>query len=501
MAFAHKTAMPAGGSVYVEKVFSGFAGLNNKFSNIEIADTESPDLLNVEFDARGAIVKRKGFTLSKNFGSAQVGSILPFYTSGGTRAMIVTYGTSIIQYDPVAGTTAALTTTLTGNGLRFTSAMNTVNNVVYMLNGNTTDGLMSWDGTTFTKAIASAPNGKYLLWYKNRMYIAGDPNNPNRLYMSDLGSATSWPTLNFIDIDDGMGGITGISQLGDSIVVFKEHGVFILKGSDPSNYLLVTTFAGAHGAVSQYSIVRVPNGLMYLSRDGVYEFDGRHFKLMSDKIEGSVKTWNQAQFANAVAFEYDHKYWLSVPEGVSQTTNNYTYVFNYLYGWWTRHSIAMQAGNQITNSNQQPYAYFSDASGNVFQAQNGDDDNGAAIYAYFLTKNYDFGNSAHFKVFKKIFFESLAVTGSYNLSITFIEDFGANSKNVQMPIANKGSAIWNQFTWGTVKWGGNGEIAKLSTIMPGQARYLQFRIENNGAGQPFTLLKWIVKFKMKARIV
>lgn len=501
MARRSAATAPSGGSVYVEKVFAGFAGLNNKFSNEEIADNESPDCLNVDFDVRGAIVKTKGFTLAKNFGTTQINSIIPFYKTSGSRVFIVSYGTSLVQYDPVSTTTTTITTTLTGNGLRFTGAIDTVHNVLYLVNGNTSDGLMSWDGTTFTKAIATGPTGKYIEFYKNRMYICGDPGNPNRLYMSDLGTPTSWPALNFIDIDDGLGGINGMKQLGDSQIIFKELGVFILKGDSPSNYLVVTTFAGNHGTVSHYSIVRIPNGLMYLSRDGVYLFDGRHFTLMSDKIQGSVYAWNQQFTGNAVAFEYDHKYMLSVPEGVGQSTNNRTYAYSFLYKYWTRYDLPMQSNTVFTGSTVLPTPYFSDIAGNVMQAFTGDNANGAALNSYFLTKNYDFGTSVHYKTFKKIVFEALAQPGNYNISLTFVQDFGKNSKVLQMPVSFATLTIWNQFNWGQAKWGGVGEIAQLSTIMPGQAKYIQFRIDGNGKDQPFTLLKWVIKYKVKARIV
>jgi hypothetical protein len=240
---------------------------------------------------------------------------------------------------------------------------------------------------------------------------------------------------------------------------------------------------------------------MYLSRDGVYLFDGRHFALMSDKIQGSVYQWNQQYTGTAVAFEYDHKYMVSVPEGVGQTTNNRTYVYSYLYKYWTRFDLSMQANCIFTGSTVLPTPYFSDTVGNVMQAFNGDNDNGAAINSYFLTKNYDFGTSAHYKTFKKIVFEALANPGKYNIALTFIQDFGKNSKNIQMPVSFGTLTIWDQFTWGQAKWGGVGEVAQLSTIMPGQAKYIQFRIDGNGANQPYTLLKWTVKYKVKARIV
>jgi hypothetical protein len=485
------------GTQYSEAYFTGYAGLNNKYSNIEIADNEASDLLNVEFDARGAIVKRKGYVLAQNFGTQQINSIIPYYTSSGNRKLIITYGTSIVQYDPNLGTTTTITNSLNGNGLRFSGALDSPHDKLYLVNGNSTDGLMSWDGTNLQK-IVGAPNGKYLLYYKNHLYMAGDPNAPYRLYMSDQGDPTTWPVLNYIDFPDGMGGITGLAQLGDSIVVFKEQGVFILKGSDPSNYTVVTTFAGQNGAVSHWSIVRIPNGLLYLARDGVWLFDGKKFELISDKIQGSVNNWNQQQLQNAVAFEYDHKYWLSVPEGTGEVPNNYTYVFNYLYGWWTRYNIPMQSCAVFTAPNPTPY--FADTLGNLFQADTGDSDNGAPIDAYLVTKNYDFGSPAHLKAFKQIFVFALAEPGNYNLTLTFIEDFGLNTKTITMPLAYSQPTDWGVFQWGQSVWGGLGQIAHISTNVPGQARHLQFRIEGADANAPFTFLGWVVRYKVKRRM-
>jgi hypothetical protein len=489
-----------GGTVYTERLFAGFRGLNNKYSNEEIPDNELPDLLNIEFDDVGAIVNRNGFVLVKNFGATPIKSILPFITATGTRVLLVTYGTTITQYNPQSGATVPVTSTLTGNGQRFTSALDTVHNKIYMVNGNTTDGLMSWDGTTFAK-VAGAQNGKYLLFYKNRMYLAGDPANPNRLYMSDLGDPTSWPALNFIDYDDGVGGLTGLAQLGDSINIFKEIGVFILKGSGPSDYVTITTYSGERGTVSHWTIVRVPNGLIFLARDGVWLFNGHTYTLLSDKIYGSVQKWNQQFLSNAVAIEYENKYWLSVPEGVGQPTNNYTYLYNYLFKWWTRYDMAMQANVVSTTTQLQPNPYFADLSGNLMQADQGTTDNDQAIRYYFETKEYDFGASAHFKQFKRIAFDALAQAGTYFLTLTFIQDFGKNSKSVQMPLSSAVPTIFGNVKFGQVKFGGQGEIAHLSTAMPGQSRYLKFRMDITGKDTPFTILRWVVQYKTKRRIV
>lgn len=488
-----------GGTVYEEMEFTGFAGLNNKSSNVEIADNEASDLLNVEFDALGAITKRKGYTLVNDFGTQQVNSIIPFYKSTGARVLIVTYGSSIVQYDPISGVTTPITTTLHGSGLRFSGAIDTPHDKIYLTNGDTTDGLMSWDGTNLTK-IVGAPNGKYVLYYKNHLYVAGDPSAPYRLYISDQGDPTTWPVNNYEDLTDGIGGITGMKQLGDSLVLFKEKDAFLMKGEDPSDYVFINTYAGGKGCVSHWSIVQIENGLIYLSRDGVYLFTGAKFELISDKIQGSINNWNQQQLQNAVAFEYDHKYWLSVPDGIGQVVNNNTYVFSYLYGWWTKHNIAAQTFAVLTTTQMEPTPYFTDTSGDLFQADNGDNDNGAAIDGYLITKAYNFGTSAHMKSFKGVQMTALATTGNYNLSMSFIEDFGLQTKTVQMPLGLTNPSLWGVMVWGKDVWGGYGEVTHLTTNVPGAAKYLQFKVEGADINAPFTFLGWVVRFKVKRRL-
>lgn len=485
-----------GGTEYDEMEFTGFAGLNNKYSNIEVDDNEATDLLNVEFDAVGAIVKRKGYT-SKISLSNPITSIIPYYRSDGTRVSILTAGQNVYSYDPVSGSQSTIKTSLHANGARFNGAV--YYDKLYLCNGDTTDGLMSWDGTSFLH-VSGGPNGQYVAEYKNRVYVAGDPSNKNRLYMSDLGNGDSWPVANFIDIDTNDGDhITSIHAFGDSVVIFKETSMHVLKGSDPSNYAIVDVMTNV-GTVSHWSVKEIPGGLLFLGKDGIYSFDGKKVALISDKIQGSVDAWNESQLNNAVAFVYDHKYWLSVPEGTGQTANNYTYVFSYLYGWWTRHNLSMAAALTFVGTNEKQTPYFSDTANNLYQADYGDNDNGSSIDAYLVTKAYDFGSTAHFKTFKQVFMTALAEAGNYDLKMTFILDFGYTSKMITLPLSYTNPTIWDQFKWGQAPWGGNGEVVHASTSVPGQAKYLQFKVEGLGNNAPFTFLSWVVRFKTKRRM-
>jgi hypothetical protein len=530
----HKS--PQGGSVYSEFPIMQFAGLNNRDTSIHIDDLQSSDLMNVHFDNRGAITKRNGYILNAStlpLYTDRIVSLFPYYKSDGNKRLIATSGTKIFDvtgdtsrpitwndlnnktwnyissFYPTWNSLPNITFTiikdgLAGIGQRFTAA--TYMDKLYMLNGNITDGLMKWDGTNFSNVVG-APNGKYIVVHKNRLYIAGDPNNPNRLYMSDLGLPENFPALNFIDINTNDGdSITGLAELADSLVIFKERSMHVLRGTGPQNYNLVDTHQ-THGTVSHWSVVPIMNKLFFLARDGVYSFDGKHIHLESDLIRGSVlglnnnQPWNQQFLYNACATDYKNKYWLSVPEGVSQTTNNRVYVFDYLHSAWTRYDIPVSCFCLFQQAASATYnLYTSDpATGNIYQQDVGNTDNGNTINAYYQTKDYDFGSTAHFKSYKGLFFAAMQQIQSYSINVSYIQDLGRSTMTIPLQLGAQNPSQWGTMVWGRDPWGARPDVAKKTTSVAGQSRYLAFKVSDNSSN-PWIFLGWYLRYQVKRRL-
>lgn len=524
-------ASTAIGTVYSEFDLLMFAGLNNRDASIHIGNNEASDLMNVHFDNKGAITKRNGYTLSINaFDTNPIVSVFPFYMSNGTKKLITTSGTSIFDATPnvLVNTEWAtyqnrtfqsfgnqtwanidqgyypnpITTTLTGSNKRFTAAV--FYDKLYMMNG--VDGLMSWDGTTFA-TVSGAPNGQYVVTHKNRLYIAGDPANPSRLYMSDLGLPASWPALNFIDVDTNDGDkITGIVEHLDALVIFKERSVHVLRGTGPQNYNLVDAHQ-SKGCVSHWTAISILGRLYYLSRDGVYEFDGKASHLVSDIIRGSVlglngnQAWNQQYLSNACAVDYMGKYWLCVPEGSSQRTNNRVYVFDYTHNVWTRYDLTISCLSLYADPTTGVYHLFtgSPLDGNLYQQDTGATDNGQNINAYLKTKDFDFGAPAHFKSYKGLFFAAEQQLQDYAINITYTLDLGRQSKTTQLNLGGSNPSEWGSFVWGVSPWGSIPNVATKTTAVAGQSRYLSFKVSDNSAN-PWVFLGWALRYQVKRRM-
>jgi hypothetical protein len=496
---------PQTGSVYHEFGVLKFGGLNNKYAPMHINDDQSPDLMNVVFDELGAITKRNGYTAlnAAQIDGNPITSMFGYYQSNGTRTLIATSGTSVYKWTSNAW--QSIKTGLSANSARFT--FTTYLDKLYMVNGNTLDGLMQWDGLTFSKVATTPapPAGKYVVVHKNRMYLAGDPANPSRLYMSDLGSPTSWPALNFVDVNTNDGDkITGVSEHLDGLVVFKERSIHVLRGTDPSNYVMFDAHQGA-GTVSHWSIVQASNLLFYLSRDGVYTFDGHHVKLISDFITGSVlgingqPVWNQQYLNMACGVDYNHKYWLAVPEGL-YSTNNRVYVYDYIHNNWTRFDIPISCFSLFNNGTTLTLYSGDPIAGVVYQQDIGGDDNGSTINAYLTTKVFDFGAPGHFKSYKGLFFYAQQQLQPYTINVTCVGDFGRIGKTVPMNLGAGNPTTWGNFTWGNSPWGAFQNVVSRTTNISGQSRYLQFTVQGNGRNQPFVFYGWVILVNVKKRL-
>lgn len=491
------------GTQYAEfPIFNFGGGLNNKEAPHRIADNQSPDLLNVNFDQFPAIQSRKGYVAlnATQIDGNPIKTLISYNKNNGSKYLLATSGTSIYQWNGTQW--VAIKTGLTGNGLVF--GYQVFNDNLYMCNG--VDGLLKYDGTTVS-TVAGAPQGKYLTLFKNHMFMAGDPANPNLVYFSDLATAESWPALDVIAENTNDGDvITGLKVFKDMLVIFKERGKFILKGSGPSYYVNVGPIG--KGTVSQNSAVVIPDYesghgdlLVFLARDGVYAFDGVHDRLLSDPIQGSVNLWNQQYLSGAVAVDYGHKYWLSVPEG-TVVNNTRTYVFDYIHMAWTRYSIAAscfvvyQDPTKLT-----PTLYSGDTTkGVVYQQDTGTTDNGAAFDAYYVTKNFDLGSPAHMKRFKGLFLFAPTQLQNYSVSVTYNVDFGKSIQVINLPLQSANASKWGSMVFGQSVWGGAANIATKTSAIPGMGRFISFKIENAATNLPWAFYGLVLRYKMKARL-
>jgi hypothetical protein len=332
------------GSPVVFNDFSG--GLDTKSAPYLVQNKFARDCRNVVTTINGAIKKRAG---NQTFCSVFAGSPTVLTSLFGMQATTVLVATGAAKmYSIGAG---GVSTDITGasvitSGARwdFTEApASGGQGPLYAVNG--TDIPKQWTGAgsiaDWTATTGAVPNGKFILYVKNRVLIAGVPGTPHRLYASALGDPRNWGTAAnqgwVVDLDPNDGDqITGMGVVGPYVMVFKNEKAFTVYDLDTGANRRLSTNVGC---VAHRSIAESPQGLFFLTADrGVYATDGVNLRKVSDRIAPTLDATNPSARGNAAGVFFNDHYYLSVP--TTGATNSLTLDYDFNAGSWWAHSNA-----------------------------------------------------------------------------------------------------------------------------------------------------------------
>lgn len=123
----------------------------------------------------------------------------------------------------------------------------------------------------------------------------GDPKN---WYNYETGADMAWAATVGSD-----GDFTGITKFSTYMMFFKESAVHILRGDKPANFALTEKALPGVRRGCERSVLSINETLYYVSRDGVYRYNGAIPQKISNSIVGEI--------TDAVAGQYDSKYYLS----------------------------------------------------------------------------------------------------------------------------------------------------------------------------------------------
>lgn len=184
---------------------------------------------------------------------------------------------------------------------------------------------------------------KFLAVFKNTMFASGDDLNEVR-YSAPL-FPESFPANNILSVGDDAGGpITGMRATKNALVVFKNRGIYLIKG-DPVNGFFAQTLNKDIGCISPDSIAELPGlGLVFLSNKSVYLLEGALENTgsvtgvvnLGSEIPNQLERINDSAAirASASVYQRDKEYWLSIPIDGS-STNNMCLIYHYEVGSWS----------------------------------------------------------------------------------------------------------------------------------------------------------------------
>lgn len=396
------------------------------------------DLLNVDFDQRGAVRQRDGYTNFTTAEAAATYDCLGVYR--GANQLAAGRGTSIDFID-TAGAVVASGTFATAPRT-FANFGSPTASYLYIAGPGAT--VRRWDGAALT-APAGMPSAYHLAVQavENRLVAAKDATNISRVWFSDAGLPETWAAANYVDLTPGDGeGIQGLIAWREMVIAFKKTKFFVFYGNSTSatgttvfNYRTVD--AGV-GLSSTEAVCATPDGVyFFMDGRGIYRTTGGLPQLVSQAVtpvfrgSGASSFWQGGVAYNpnpnaSMAWWNDRLYFAySRSAAVSASSpNDRVLVFDpqadrwTVYDWFTGGMVPFAPS---TNGDELMFARGATAN-RIARHRNVSpltDDAGSAITSRWRSGFYDFGRTNE-KVVRET---ELWGTGTVGMALS--KDFGA----------------------------------------------------------------------------
>jgi len=520
-------------------------GLNNKFERSIIQENESQDCLNVTF-SNGAVATRQGTTSLTVSG---VGSVAfdGFFTrkdNSGAETMICWSGGTMRTLDSNTFVTigSAQSVYTPGKNVNETQYEN------HVFVGNGTEIPYKYNGADFTRhgvypansgttastaSVAGNLNGDYQwkVTYVNSQLVEGDvspavatfttvnekvtltglPLGPQsfgvasrRIYRT-VASGTTFKRVAEIADNTTTDLVRAFGLVQNALVAFGDESYTFIYMPDttPGNWQVVPGDRD-FGCKSPRGLFNFENKLMFpaikndkfvgfaaLSANGIVPNAtfltvlNSVSELQSSRIEPDIFTFNTAKLANISAITYKNKAYISVPYGISQSTNNRIYQFDFSFSNVSKKQEFSWAPWTGLNTSQftilDGSLYYDDSTGgHVFEMEDGTyNDNGVAIDSYIWTKEFSGAGSDinFFKDFTHAYI--LAETpGNWDMNFVIRVDSDDDEGETLTVDLNPGGSLWGTFVWGVDPWSAGKSQDEFTVFLFHSGKRVQFKLSN-----------------------
>ena len=276
-------------------------GINFRADQFQLANYESPKMLNVEIDPRGGVFSRGGqrqLNTTAVSGTWSPKALYPFY--GVTSYVMLFTATRVykssggnfskLQYssgnDVVATNADGMAHVAWGQKLYLSDSAS----VYRWETGDTYATALTavnstnWLTTTPDGGVHTLLKAKHLAVHANKMFAADvtfdSVNYPNRVYWSLENSPENWNASNYVEVNAGGSGIKGLANVSGQLMIFKENAIYVLTGYDTDTFQVVE-LTNRLGVQSARSVAVADAGVyFYVHNDGTYFYNGSTIKDM-----------------------------------------------------------------------------------------------------------------------------------------------------------------------------------------------------------------------------
>ena len=291
--------------------------------------------------------------------------------------------------------------------------------------------LFGASSTTATGLASGAPSGKFCATWNNYVWIFNISGNPDRFYHSTLGNHLSWPATYWNDVvTPGDIGITGVCFLRGVMNVFKKNSINRVSYLGGTPLLDVRPIKTSIGTTSPRSIVNVEtvdNGevTIFLGSDlQLYMFDGTTAGPISEPIstyngisnyctigENTTYGINSSVLANCHAVNNTKRHWyiLYFCLGNATTPTDAIIYDYYSKSLWPFHFNDGKTVSCLSDNGAGQKRIYSAGTNYAWLEDSGNNDDGAAINAYWTSAKLDLSSEIQEKEFRTVTLSTASV--------------------------------------------------------------------------------------------
>lgn len=450
-------------------------GLNLRDGPDQISTNELRDTWNVSINQRGGIEKRTGFSKWNTSGQPSAKILTAYYSRAIDKILWFCDDKKLYPESSNAAFGASIKTFTTTDAVTFADFAGKC----YVL--HPVDGLFSYDGTTFSAAIATAPAGVSIATWQNKLWIAG--TNSVRLYACAAGDPTTWST--------GSGGLTNDVRAKDdtflkALAASEVEGLSIFK--EESTYRVYDSSTGAYqtidqrfGASNHFAVTSMYGHMYVANKRGIFSTSGA-----SKLVEVSAKI--SRLFDSPALNETKANLWcagyspgkvrFSLTSGAA-TTNNLVLEYDPRWNAWTAHSCAVSAYVQYGIGDDTLLGAAPAVNGQAYKLYDtvGTDD-GLAIASRIVTAFARPTNGGRFRL------RQLVLRGRGAFTLSRIINSGLDS-DLAYSINTTGSTggVWDTSLWDDAAaiWGPTFFEGTQNIYSIGTMNEVAFKIEESGS--------------------
>lgn len=120
--------------------------------------------------------------------------------------------------------------------------------------------------------------------WKNRWW-ARSAEFPTRLYFTEIFQPQGWPALYYIDLPFANGEeINALQPQGDTLNVMGQSQIFLVIGQTSLDFEVRPSLGAQSGAVGPRAVTAVESGVVHVSAEGVFIFDGASDRMLSHDL-------------------------------------------------------------------------------------------------------------------------------------------------------------------------------------------------------------------------